>query len=241
LNRAIYRSLAHSVSRLVADRRLTPRDVVDIGFGTGEWLDFWLARGAEVAGIDLTETAVARGRKRYPGVELFRADIAAALPTDRRFDAVSAMNVLLHITDDGDCRRALENLRRLVRDGGVLLLAEPIVTQRYAPPPDRSATSVARTLEWWRAALRETGFEIIELRPATCVLGNPVDAPGARAFRSHLRLWLGLGRVVGDSERRAHAAGALLYPLDRLLARVLRHGPSGKLLLARAVQSSASS
>jgi SAM-dependent methyltransferase len=237
-NRFIYRALASSAARLLDDHRVSAGEVIDVGFGTGEWLEFWRERGAaRVDGIDLTETAVERGRRRYPDLELFRGDVSdEALPTDRRYDAVSAMNVLLHVTDDDRCRRALANLRALLRPGGHLLAAEPVVVHAFSPRPGPAdATSVARPLAWWRSALAEAGLAPIAIRPATCLLGNPVDAPNELLYRALLRSWFGVGRLVGESEVRARAVGAPLYLADRMLSSALRYGVSGKLLLAKAV------
>ena len=84
-NRALYGSLRHSVTRSLRNHRQLDRlaelDVLDVGFGTGVWLDFWLAAGARsVVGVDLTDVAVEHARRRFPGVEIVRADVADALP-----------------------------------------------------------------------------------------------------------------------------------------------------------------
>jgi 2-polyprenyl-3-methyl-5-hydroxy-6-metoxy-1,4-benzoquinol methylase len=102
-NRARYEAELRGVDQALRAAGVTrPERVLDVGSGTGIWIDFWQRRGArEINGLDLTVTAVARLRGRFPGVAFAQEDIAepvAALPAG--MDAVSVMSVLTHVTDD---------------------------------------------------------------------------------------------------------------------------------------------
>lgn len=101
-----------------ADGR-TPR-VLDMGCGTGTMLGH-LQRLGEVEGVDADEQAVrychTRGHAR---VQLLESD---ALPfPDDSFDLLTALDVLEHIEDD---HRALEEVARVLRPGGVFLATVP--------------------------------------------------------------------------------------------------------------------
>jgi SAM-dependent methyltransferase len=116
--------------------------VLDVGSGTGFYIRRWLELGVgSITGCDLTESAVERLRSRFPGVEIRRADIADpddSIPRDA-FDAVSCIDVLFHITDDGRYRDAVHHLARLVRPGGhVSPVREPRPRAGAARPSARS-------------------------------------------------------------------------------------------------------
>jgi SAM-dependent methyltransferase len=232
-NRVLYRAVRSSTAAFLRKHALRPRSVLDVGFGTGIWLDFWRSRGVErLAGVDLTDVAVEQARTRYPDVEVARVDIGSEAIPFGPFDLVSAMNVLLHVVDPAAFTHALRGIRAAVRSGGWLLAMEPVAVRatRLQPGP----SSAIRTLDEWREQLDAAGFDIVALRPATCLLSNPVDAASQRRLAAMSRLWFGVSRFVGRSEWRGAVAAAALYPVDRACTRLARVGPSGKLLLARA-------
>lgn len=239
-NRALYRSLRSSVRRLVHGLEL-PRPirdctVLDVGFGTGAWIEFWLAEGAvRITGVDLTEVAVERAQARFPELDFVRGDIASVEPPLMgTFDVISAMNIFLHVVDDRAFDRAIANASRLLAPGGLLLVMDPVSVRRRADSPiGPEVTSRARTLGTWERVLRESGLELLKLKPATVVLGSPVEAPDRLRTRLGLRGWFALTRLVQGSERRARVVCEPLVLADELLTRVLPRGPSAKCLVAR--------
>src|SRR5438270_7089750 len=96
------------------------RQALDLGCGAGLNLDH-LARYAEPVGTDFSEEALrfcrARGHKR-----LCKAD-AAELPfRDGQFDIITALDVVEHLDDDV---KALDELKRVLRPGGLLVISVP--------------------------------------------------------------------------------------------------------------------
>jgi len=236
-NRARYDVELENVGRaLTAAGLAAPARALDVGSGTGIWIDFWRRRGAgEIVGVDLTQLAVARLRERYPKQRFVHADIAdpdAPLPTG--VDVISAMSVLLHITDEARFERALHNLAGALAPGGVLVLVEPIVVHRWwGAPFGPDANSKARPLATYERILADAGLEIVDLRPDTCLLANVQDTRRRGTFQLMVLYWDLLTRIVGRRERVGRVAGSVLGSLDRLATRILPHGPSAKILVAR--------
>jgi SAM-dependent methyltransferase len=238
LNRSMYAALLAAVERLLRDHGLggPPGRVLDVGSGTGIWIDFWRRRQArDLVGLDLTNAAVAGLRERYPDLRFEQADVGDdRLPVDGPFDLVSAMSVLLHITDDERWRRAIANLAGVLRPGGHLVLIEPVVVHGWwGPPFGPDASSKARPLAEYEAAFAAAGLSLVQLRPATVLLANPIDARSRLTFDLLSRAWMLLHRAVGLDERRGRVAGAALQALDGPLRRLLPAGPTAKLLLLR--------
>lgn len=236
-NRARYELELRNVARALAAAGVgAPARVLDVGSGTGIWIDFWRSRGArEIHGVDLTAVAVERLRERYPEHRFVRADIAdedAPLPAG--VDAVSALSVLLHITDEGRFERALRNLAAALAPGGALVLVEPIVVHRWwGPPFGADANSKARALATYQRILGDAGCEIVDLRPVSCLLANVIDTRRPGTFRLMTLYWEAICRIVGRRERLGTVAGAILGAVDRVATRILPHGPSAKILVAR--------
>lgn len=237
LNRAMYDAEREQVARLLEAHGFgarAPGRVLDIGAGTGVWVDFWRRRGAaSVVGADLTQGAVAALRRRFPDGEFVQADIGAAdHGLQGPFDTISAMSVLLHITDDARWSRALETIAALLAPGGCVVLIEPLVRHRWwGPPFGAEANSKARTLAEWRPALERAGLTLRGVCPATVLLANVVDTRRRWAFRALHAYWEALAMGIGPRERPARAAALLLGALDRPLRRRMPGGPSAKVML----------
>lgn len=107
------------------------RAVVDVGSGVGHWgrtLLPWLHPEATLIGVDrepsFVEQAAAQAEARgLAGRASYRQGVAEALPLpDASVDLVTCQTVLIHVAD---ASRAIAEMRRVLRPGGLLLAAEP--------------------------------------------------------------------------------------------------------------------
>jgi ubiquinone/menaquinone biosynthesis C-methylase UbiE len=118
---AAYDSLAGRVTARVADPLLDAVQagagtrLLDVATGPGYVAATAAKRGADVVGLDFSETMLAFARARTPGVEFVRGD-ATALPfDDARFAAVTAAFLLLHV---GAPERVVAEAARVLEPGG---------------------------------------------------------------------------------------------------------------------------
>lgn len=203
--------------------------VLDIGSGTGFYIDLWKRLGVpEIAGSDITETAVRRLRERHPDLPFERFDVGGVDPPPfarGSFDAVSAFDVLFHIVDDEAYRRALEAIHRLLRPRGTMLWSDNFLHGETL----RAPTQVSRSLEEIRTELSRAGFEIVARRPAMVLMNAPVDSD-SRALRAHWRL---VSALAASGEVLGWLTGGLLYPLDMVLCRLLHEGPTTEIMVCR--------
>jgi hypothetical protein len=144
------------------------------------------------------------------------------------------MSVFLHITDEQRFGQAFANLARLLRPGGHAVLIEAVLVHGWHGEPwGPEATSKARPVADYRAAIDAAGLDLVDLRPATVVLANPTDTRSRLAHGLAVRAWAVLQLGVGTDERRGRVAAAVLSAVDAPLRRLLPNGPSAKLLLLR--------
>jgi len=202
--------------------------VLDLGSGTGFYLERWRELGAgSIAGSDITDVAVSGLARRHPGVEVARFDAGEeTVPWgEESFDAISAMDVLFHIVDDERFRRALANARRLLRPGGVLVFSDLFVHGE----PWRAPHQAIRSLSEIASAVDEAGLDVVLRRPMLVLLNAPVDSH-SRLVRA---LWAALRTAALRSEVLGTAVGAALYPLEVVLAATLQEGPSTEIMVCR--------
>lgn len=130
--------------RLVGPGRGT---VLDVGMGAGRLCESLTRAGWTVSGVDVSTEMVALARQRLPDAEerLVRAS-AERLPfPDGSFDAVTATGALEYT----DVPRALRELARVLRPGGLAIVSYPNSSALYALWKTRllyPALSLARRL-----------------------------------------------------------------------------------------------
>jgi len=229
-------SIRRLIRGLELPRPIQDCEILDVGFGTGFWIEFWLSEGAaRITGVDLTDVAIKRARGRFPELDFIECDIASAdPPITGSYDLISAMNIFLHVVDDDAFARAIANVSRHLAPGGLLLVMDPVRVRSWSDSPNGpDVTSRARTLATWNRVLRENGLELLKIKPATVVLGSPIEVPDRLTTRLGLRAWFALTRLIKGSDERARIVCEPLVWTDELLTRVLPRGPSAKCLVAR--------
>jgi SAM-dependent methyltransferase len=110
--------------RLADEGRLTGR-LLDAGCGTGENALLAAGRGADVTGVDVAPTAIARAREKASARGLTaRFEVADALDLGRLGLTVDTVidSGVFHVFDDADRVRYVASLAAVLRPGGVCYL-----------------------------------------------------------------------------------------------------------------------
>lgn len=116
-NEPAWRAVFESAVDLLGIRAGTRH--LDIGCGAGGLSVVSRAMGAEVAGLDASESLLALARNRIPGARFEMGDMEALPFDDHSFDVVSAINSLQFT---GDPVRALAEARRVTRANGTIFV-----------------------------------------------------------------------------------------------------------------------
>lgn len=139
--RRIYDELRHKpLDRQLLDRfadRVRSMGLAcDMGCGPGQVARYLHQRGAQIFGIDLSPQMVERARSLNPGIAFMSGDMLALDTADGAWAGIAAFYSIIHIAR-ADVVRALRELRRVLRPGGLLLLAFHI------------GDDVVHLDEWW--------------------------------------------------------------------------------------------
>jgi SAM-dependent methyltransferase len=225
-NTWMYRVRASTFRRLMRRFAPHPSRVLDIGSGTGFYLDRWGEIGAKsITASDLTAAATTLLTRRGD-VNVVQLDIGDDnIPLHDRFDAISAMDVLFHIVDDERYNRAIQNVASLLNPGGLFVFTDNFLHKSEA----RTVHQTSRRLSAIMSTLGSAGFTVLERRPAFVLMNTPIDS-GSRALQIY---WSLLQRVARSNDLAANTAGALLYFPELLLTTALHEGPSTEIAVCK--------
>ena len=205
--------------------------VLDVGAGTGFYVDRWKRLGARVTGLDLTDVAVEELSRCFPDNRFVRADIGGPFEQvplrPASFDVVSAFDVLFHIVDDAAYGRAFRNIASLLRPGGWLLWSDNFLRH----PAERATHQVSRSLAESTRCVEDAGFEVVKRVPMFVLMNFPADSTSNLARWA----WKAMAGVAMLGEPLGWVLGAALYPIERLLVRARRESPSTELMACRRV------
>jgi ubiquinone/menaquinone biosynthesis C-methylase UbiE len=140
--------------------------ILDAGCGSGYSTCLITAkyRPLELEAFDLMPEQVELAKKRCKTARIFTADVTDTHLTSAKFDAVFVCGILHH---EPEWRKALRELYRVLKTGGVLLIEE--VSKRGAYLANRYlgfGHPHEAAFDWMELAheLRQVGFAIIEDR-----------------------------------------------------------------------------
>jgi SAM-dependent methyltransferase len=198
-----------------------PATLLDVGCGAGDLLHAAQLRGFDAEGVDFQPELVRFGREAY-GLRLFCGDLWEVLAAERRYDVVSAFEVVEHV------ERPLEFLRALANAGTYVAVSVPCAERRPAlfargfdDPPHHLTIWTEASL---RLALQQAGLEVVVLRGdryqplhfgtyVGCLFGG--NYPLGRYVRAVARrLGARVGRVVKPREAGPYTLFALARRTD---------------------------
>jgi SAM-dependent methyltransferase len=232
-NLALYRQRLVVIGRTIRRFRIKVpgADVVELGPGTGFFIDYWKKLGIHsLVGLDITSVVTERLAEKYPEYRFAEADVSEHWPVpDASADIVTAFDVLFHITDDARFNAAIHEAGRVTRPGGLLLVSDLFLHGEMF----RGFHQVSRTLRDYQASLADAGFEILGRMPIFITMHPALDLPPGRLSRFANDWWTRMEQRLMDEPKRGYRLGRVLGWIDRSLTKVSWGGPSTELLVAR--------
>ena len=152
------------------ERYATKGKLLDIGCATGFFLDLAKSRGWEVVGSEVSEFTVRYARERF-GLDVRLGTLGDLQFDAQSFDVITMWDVIEHVPDPiGE----LQEVRRILRDGGLLSIITPDVGSLVARFLGSRWEEFRRVREHvyffsrrtMTEALRKVGFEVLRVEHA---------------------------------------------------------------------------
>jgi demethylmenaquinone methyltransferase/2-methoxy-6-polyprenyl-1,4-benzoquinol methylase len=146
-NTAMTLGLDQRWRRLAAELAVADRPgarALDCACGTGRLAAALVAAGAApVRGVDFSPRMLRLARRRHPGIDFVLADLTRLPFADSSFDAITIGFGLRNVADPG---AGLAEMRRLLREGGRLVVLEAVRPEGPLAPLGAAAARIAPTI-----------------------------------------------------------------------------------------------
>ena len=175
-------------------------EVLDAGCGGGAIMESLRCYG-RVQGLEISEAALQHNREQ--GREVTLGSVEQIPFTGDSFDLVLALDVIAHVQDD---LRALEELLRVLRPGGSLLVTVPALRMLWSTHDAANGHYRRYALGELRQRIETAGFEIVD-----ATYFNTLLFPAILAIRV-------LGRL--RAKRSTSDVAEVPQPLNTLLEKI---------------------
>jgi len=138
-----YDDIIDTVKTILKVASYSSIDLLDIGCGWAQALAYWQHLGVTCSGIDPAPEAVSHGQKL--GINVCRAEIQNINAFDKKFNAITLMNVLEHLPDP---ELTISMIRAdMIQNGGVLVVDVPNEFNQL----QLAARDIHELDDWWVA------------------------------------------------------------------------------------------
>ncbi|GIV30544.1 MAG: hypothetical protein KatS3mg034_1119 [Vicingaceae bacterium] len=122
-----YNLVENLIIEFLHDKNISKPNILDIGSGTGHWLEFYhqLYPDAKIIGLDISEVAVKQLNKKLKNknIEVMCFDISKSFNPGINFHIVNAIGVMFHIVEDIQWENAIENISKVLVEGGYFIVS----------------------------------------------------------------------------------------------------------------------
>lgn len=94
--------------------------VLDAGCGSGRDVFFMHTAGAQVTGIDLSQSMISYASSKYPDLKFVHGDILQMPFPNDSYDGIWAHGVLFHLETLEEVKAAFSEFDRVLKNGGIL-------------------------------------------------------------------------------------------------------------------------
>ncbi len=102
-------------------RKNNCKNILEVGCGTGHRGAFFISRGYDYVGLDISENMLRIARRKYPEIKFIQGD-ARKLPLNEKFDSIIFLGKgASYLNTDDDFIAALKSMKRLIDKGLIII------------------------------------------------------------------------------------------------------------------------
>lgn len=144
-----------------------------------------------ITGIDITDISINNLKQKYPDYDFFNESISSPLlvsKLEHKFSILNVFDILYHIKDDKEFRKAVEYICSLTKDNGFIFITDLYGSTNI----DISEHVEFRSKDTYETTLSENGIKIIAAYPLCYLLNRPIFA------RFKTKLLQRIGRIADN-------------------------------------------
>lgn len=235
-NKYLYKMRKKVLERVISKYKIDVPSmrILDIGCGSGFYVDIWQQKGVTyLTGIDITAISARELSAKYPNFDFYEADITSpalinTFPlSQRKFDVITAFDILFHIVDDNKFEQAIKNISMLCSEDGLVFITDVFPHRK----PYIIFHQKSRALGDYVQVLSKIGIKIIDRIPVYYLLNAPLDISNRLIQKYLLRFWW--GSVVRMVERKTLLVGPVFFALDSIFTRLFKESPSTEMVICK--------
>lgn len=152
------------IERYFIQENITGKKVLEIGCGLGGFAKILQEKGCDVVASDISVFIIKKAKKLNPNIRFSVVDIESKdKKNDHGYDIVFAFEVLEHLSNP---QKALQNLKRKLKTGGILIFTTPYLTDRTTSDPTHISVNEP---QYWMKIGKELGFKNLKYKYATFI------------------------------------------------------------------------
>lgn len=136
---------------------------LEVGCAIGAFSRLLKERGFKVVAIDISDFIIKKARKLQNDIEFKVSDIEKGMETKEKFDYIFALEVLEHLSDP---KKALFNMKKVLKKNGILVFSTPIPTSQTLADPMHINV---RPPKYWISLGKDLGFKKVSFKSAVFV------------------------------------------------------------------------
>ncbi len=108
------------------------KNVLEVGCAIGSFAKILKENGFKVVATDISEFIIEKAKKLQSNIEFKVLDIENEVNTKQKYDYIFALEVVEHLKNP---KKAIGNMKKLLKKDGVLVLSTPIPTKQTLADP----------------------------------------------------------------------------------------------------------
>lgn len=239
-NTYLYKS-RFDVLKLVDDKLikgLDNKNILEFGPGTGMFTQYFYNKNIkEYYGLEISDVAVNKLKDKYKGFSFFAEnivndDIYSCINV--KFDLIFSAEYLMHIIDDNDLRKVIQNIKNNLKDDGYFVEFDPI---SFGNIDNRAEYMNFIQFNKLQELFEEQELEIISIIPLAFFMDQPFDyeifgQEGQRYYDIFYFLKQYFSTTKQPEEYKEKLAN-VIFDLDKLLCLKFNTGMTQKALIVR--------
>ena len=134
------------------------KKVLEIGCGIGAFAKILNERGFKIDATDVSPFIVERAKQIHPNINFEILDIEKDIKINGKYDYVFAFEVLEHLRNPA---KALKNIKKMLKDKGVLIFSTPIPTKEMLADPMHVNVDPSK---FWLSEGEKVGYKTVEVK-----------------------------------------------------------------------------